>query len=234
MLGMAVAVLCLAAGGPRNAHAVNYTATLDTVGSNFGSVSTVFLTPSVKPALTGDFSVDKSFVVRYEAPMGQKISVDVPAGFVPGDYQHQFNTLPLAGPSTLGSFDSLVFENLAGVGGPGAPTGSEVGGINGVPNSLFANAGGPFTDGFSFTAVTATYTLPAAYTTSFAGFDPAQVTLAFIATDPTGQLPAPDPWVMLMDVESTGGPGVIPEPITAGLGLMGLGVLAGATRRRGG
>ncbi len=225
----ALTAAALAMGLSTTANAVTYTAVLDQISDVFGLFgSSNSLSASVVPLLTADFSVDKTFTLRLEAPAGQKINVAPPADFP------DFRGVGISFESGVGAFGfdpsptTLVFENLTGP-APVATSGSFSPSTNST--AFQALAGASFTGDFSFTAVTATITVPGTYNEMFTNQAPSSLALNFFAA---GGATNPGQWVTFMDLPTTGGPGVIPEPVSAALGLMGLGVLAGVVRRRAG
>ena len=226
------AALALAAMATTPAHAITYTAVIDQITSNFnGTSSTLILTPSVLPTLSGDFSADKTFVLRLEPPAGQKfnvaISTDLPdSRFLSFAFE--------SGPGFTNTGDnvtsSVVFENLMGS-SPIAPTSSDFRHSSTNPD-FGVGSFAQLTGDFSFTALVATFAVPTTYNEVLNNQAPDRVFWDFSA-EGDDLVPDPGQWVTFMDVAPPPPPADgVPEPITATLGLLSLAALGYTTQRR--
>ena len=231
--GIALAAMAVAIGLTLPAHAITYTATLDQVQTSFDRFTDQFLTPSVVPLITSNFEADKTFAVRLEAPAGQKINVAPPAEF-PLSRSLTLDLIsgpgPFFGAPPVQASD-LVFENLMGP-GPSPITHLFHPSDAGTQFRAFSSAS--FTGDFSFTAVTATFTVPGSFNVDMMDQIPTRVRLRFEAGS-GGRPGDPGQWVTFMDVAPPPPPppgGGVPEPITATLGLISLAALGYTTKRR--
>lgn len=145
------------------------------------------------PSLSVDFSTDKSFTVRLEAPPGLRIDVNLPdeAQFfsMEGDL---YSASPMTGPIRTAPLADITFEGLIG---PEPTVGycqGEVD-VNDEMDVLFRLMP---SDDFSFTAVAMTFTMPADYNVSF-DEDWYWGVFRFFAADWTATMSDPGEWVTL-------------------------------------
>ncbi len=218
--------------GATNAGLIEYTVVLDSSDLFIESFDLVEDPPGVfdadseivyvstdLPPFSADFSSDKELTLRIEAPPGQYFQITPPADLIDSGPELFFEVSTLAeGPLETGAMTNLVFENLVGM----MPilTG-EFQNLDFGDGDFSMEISGVVTEPFNFTAMVATFDVPA-------GFNAVQVNnenlfaVIIAQAEAVGAAEPPaDPglWVA-----------IVPEP--GSLTLLVLGGLACARRHR--